>query len=55
MNYCRTLIAIADDCPVAESVVPPERDGKKTVARIQYELLVANPHRYTQEDVLFET
>jgi len=55
VNYYRTLIAVADDCPVTESVVPPDRGERKTVARIQYELLAANPYRYTQEDVLFAT
>lgn len=53
VNYCETLIAVADDCPVTTSVVPVARNGKKTVAVIQYEMLANNPHVYTQEDVLF--
>jgi hypothetical protein len=55
MNYIDTFIAVADDTPTDKSVVPTERGGKKTVALIQYEMLVDDPYKYTQEDVLFET
>lgn len=55
LNYVRTLIAVADDCPVRASTIPSARGGKKTVAVIQYELLAGNPHALTQPDVLFES
>lgn len=55
MGYFETLIAVADDCPVGESQVPPDRPGTKTVARLQYELLSEHPGALTQEDVLFQT
>lgn len=55
LNYYETLIAVADDCPVTESRVPEDRDGRKTVAAVQYGLLAGNPYVYTQEDVLFLT
>lgn len=55
MNYYRTLIAVADDCPVDVGVVPSTRGGKKTVAVLQYEMLIDRPHQLTQEDVLFES
>lgn len=55
LNYYQTFIAVADDCPVTRSVVPPARGGHKTVALLQYEMLAGNPHGLTQEDVLFET
>jgi len=55
LNYYRTLIAVADDCPVTKSVVPAERGGKATVAVIQYEMIAEHPHEHTQEDILFET
>ncbi len=51
-NYANTLILIADDSPVAAAVVPLVKD-KKTVANLQYELLIENPYRYTSDDVLF--
>lgn len=55
MGYSKTLIAVADDCPVPSSVVPNARGGKKTVAVLQYEMIGQSPYRLTQEDVLFET
>lgn len=55
MNYYDTLIAVADDCPVTGSAVPVPRGGKKTVAVLHHEMLADAPHRFTQEDVLFET
>ncbi len=55
MGYVNSLIAVADDCPITTSQVPPIRKGKKTVANIQYELLSEQPGIYTQEDVLFES
>lgn len=53
MSYHKTLIAVADDCPVGASVVP--RGERRTVAAVQYEMLAAEPYRLTQEDVLFLT
>lgn len=55
MGYVHTLIAVADDCPVRESRVPPDGPGGKTVARLHYELLSQNPGALTQEDVQFQT
>jgi hypothetical protein len=55
VNYYRTLIAVADDCPVTSSAVPATRGGKKTVAVLQYEMLTERPYRLTQEDVLFDS
>ncbi|HEX6305390.1 MAG TPA: DUF6157 family protein [Anaerolineales bacterium] len=33
LNYYQTLIAVADDCPVTESVVPVSRGAKVTVRK----------------------
>ena len=55
VNYYRTLIAVAEDCPVSQSVVPEPRGGKATVASLQYEVLAERPYAYTQADVLFLT
>ncbi len=54
MNYTKTLIAVAEDCPVSESTPPKERGGKPTIATLQYAMISENPYKYTQEDVLFE-
>jgi hypothetical protein len=53
LNYYRTLIAVADDCPVSRAVIPAPRGGVSTVALLQHELLAAHPFGLTQEDVLF--
>ncbi|MFG1879130.1 DUF6157 family protein [Sphaerisporangium sp. NPDC049003] len=55
LNYYQTLIAVADDSPVTESVVPSARGARKTVAVVQYEMLTGSPYVHTQEDVLFES
>lgn len=55
LNYYRTLIAVADDCPVERSEVPATRNGKPTLASLQYEMLADRPFVYRQEDVLFES
>ncbi len=55
LNYYNTLIAVADDCPVASAEVPPFRGATKTVAAVQYELLAEDPYTLTQEDILFES
>lgn len=53
VNYVNTLIAIADDCPVQEPVVPPRNDAKPTIAAEQYRLLDGHPYELTSEDVIF--
>jgi Family of unknown function (DUF6157) len=55
MNYCDTLIEVADDCPVTEAQVPRARGAKKTKAVVEYELLAKRPYTYTEEDIAFET
>jgi hypothetical protein len=55
MNYYDTLIEVPDDCPVTEAQVPQARGGKKTKAVVEYELLVEQPYKYTEEDIAFET
>ena len=52
-NYHDTFIQIADDCPVVSGIIPPLKDGKKTVANIQFEMISKNPYKFTSDDVLF--
>ncbi|MFS0723521.1 DUF6157 family protein [Paenibacillus sp. 1P07SE] len=54
-NYYGTFIAVAEDCPAEQGVVPPTRGGSKTKAGIEYELAAANPYRYTSDELLIET
>ncbi len=53
-NYLNTVIAVAEDCPVAEAKIPQLRGGKRTVAVMQFEMLHDQPFVHTQEDVLFD-
>lgn len=52
-NYFNTLILPAADCPATQSTAPPLTD-KVSVARMQYEMVVANPYQHTSDDVLFD-
>jgi|SRR5690606_35769648 len=52
-NYYNTFIEIADDCPVQTAEVPPVKEGKKTAANIQFEMIIDHPYRYTSDDVIF--
>ncbi len=53
-NYFNSFIAIADDCPVDHGEIPPVKGDKKSVANMQYDLLIRNPYRYTSDDVFFQ-
>ena len=55
MNYYNTLIEVADDCPTKRAQVPQARDGKKTKAVVEYEILVKHPYSHTEEGIAFET
>lgn len=55
MSYFDTFISTVPDCPLANGKVPTLRGTRKSLPRIQYELLHGNPNRYTQEDVLWMT
>lgn len=55
MSYKNTLITISEDSKVADAVVPALRNGKPTIASIEYEIIKNNPYKYTQEDVQFKT
>ncbi|MFS0644769.1 DUF6157 family protein [Siminovitchia sp. 179-K 8D1 HS] len=55
MSYKNTFIAISEDSTAHSGVVPVPRNGKPTIASIQYDLINNNPYKYTQEDVQFKT
>ena len=50
-NYFSTFIEIAEDCPAAGEF-PPDKTPK-TAARAEYDMISANPYRYTSDDVLY--
>ena len=51
-NDANAFIAVAEDCPVDVGTAPPERTPA-SVARLQYDMLVDAPYRYTSDEVLF--
>lgn len=51
-NYTNTFIDVADDCKAEYGIIPPEKH-EKTVARMQFELIQANPYQYTSDEVIF--
>jgi hypothetical protein len=53
-NYFNTFIEIAEDCPTSLAEIPAQKGDKKTVANLQFEMVIENPYRYTSDDVLFQ-
>ena len=54
-NYINTFIEIAIDSPTQIGQIPPIKDGKKTIANHQFDILYEDPYTFTSDDVLFET
>jgi hypothetical protein len=55
MNPVDQFIEIAPDSPTDRSIIPQDRNGKKSIAVIEYELLSAKPYGYTLEELKFAT
>ena len=53
-NYKDTFIQVAEDCPVAMGEVPPTKGPVKTMATLQFDMLIDHPYQYTSDQVLFE-
>lgn len=52
-NYKNTFIEIAADCPVSEAEIPPQKGDAKTIANLQFDMVIKHPYQYTSDDVLF--
>ena len=52
-NYFVTFIEVAVDTKADNGTLPPAKD-KKTVAEMQYVLIVNNPYKYTSDDIFFQ-
>lgn len=52
-NYFNTFIEIAEDSATQSAEIPPQKGEKQTVANMQFDMIMANPYRYTSDDVLF--
>lgn len=55
MSYKNTFIKVSEDSPITSAVVPLPRNGKPTIASIEYDLVSKSPYKYTQDDVQFQT
>ena len=53
-NYVSTFIEVAEDCPVSAAEVPPLKGDNKTVANLQFDMLIDQPYQHTSDDVLFQ-
>lgn len=53
-NYIDTFIEVAEDTKVSCGTKPTSKADKKTIAEMQYEMLVSNPYRFTSDDVFFQ-
>jgi len=53
-NYINTFIEVAEDCRASEAEEPPPKEPR-SAARIEYEMVIGSPYRYTSDDVLYES
>lgn len=53
-NYTNTFIEAADDSKAESGIQPPINQAKKSISRMQYELIYSKPYEYTSDDLLFE-
>lgn len=51
-NDTNTFMSVAEDCPAATGDEPPVK-REPTMARLQYEMILEHPYRYTSDEVLF--
>ena len=52
-NYFDTFIEVAEDTNATCGRNPPAKENK-TIAEMQYELIVKNPYKYTSDDIFFK-
>lgn len=54
-NPTNQFIEISPDCTLKTAVIPRERNGKPTIASIEYQLLTQQPYHYTLSELKFTT
>lgn len=52
-NYFNTHIEIAEDSKHETGEIPPIKEGKVSIANLQFDMVYANPYKYTSDDVLY--
>jgi hypothetical protein len=53
VNYTNTFIAVSPDTKAKAGSVPPARNGKPSIAQLEYALIASKPYTFTQEEVQF--
>ena len=54
-NYTNTFICVAEDCKKTASEIPPLKiDKPKSIARMQFEMIIDNPYHFTSDDIIFQ-
>lgn len=53
-NYFDTFIEVAEDTKANSGNPPPSRGENKTIAELQYEMMVNNPYKYHSDDIIFQ-
>lgn len=53
-NYFDTFIEVAEDTKALAGMKPQAKEGKPTIAQLQYEIISGNPYKFTSDDVLFQ-
>jgi hypothetical protein len=54
-NYYDSFIRVAEDYRHHEARIPVEKNGNKSVALLQFEMLISRPYHFTSDDVVFQT
>lgn len=49
-DYTNTFIEVSEDCKAEKSIEPPLKAEKKSIARMQYELLNSYPYEFTSDE-----
>ena len=52
-NYYNGFVEVAEDSPATAGTIPPLRGSKKSVAKLQYDMVAAHPYHYTSDEVFF--
>jgi len=53
-NYYNSFIEVADDTKAIASKIPISKNVSKTIAEMQYEILINHPYKYTSDEILFQ-
>ncbi len=52
-NYFNAFIEIAEDCAAERGELPPVKEGKTTIANLQFDMLYDHPYEYTSDEIFF--